>query len=62
VAGLSMDILTLDIVGVIVILAVEVMAEVLVFQRVCMSWMATSSWLELVKLVGHIGRIAYESA
>jgi hypothetical protein len=59
-AGLLVDILTLDIVGVIVILAVEVAAEVLVLQRMSMSWMATSSWFELVKFVSGIGGIAYE--
>jgi hypothetical protein len=59
--GLSVDILMLDIVGVIVILAVEVVAEVLMLQSVSVSQMATSSGLELVKLVGCIGRIAYKS-
>jgi hypothetical protein len=59
-AGLLVDILMLDIVGVVVILAVEVMAEVLMLQRVSMSWMTTSSGLELVIFVGCIRRIAYE--
>jgi hypothetical protein len=58
--GLSVDILTLDIVGVIVILAVEVMAEVLVLQRVSMSWMATSSRFELMEFVSGVERIVYE--
>jgi hypothetical protein len=53
-AGLSVDILTLDIVWVIVILAVEVMAEVLMFQRVSMSQMTVSFRDEIVKLVSGI--------
>jgi hypothetical protein len=36
-AGLSMDILMLDIVGVIVVSAVEVAAVILMFQRVSVS-------------------------
>jgi hypothetical protein len=60
-AGLSVDILTLDIVRVIVILAVEVAAEILMFQSVSMSRMTVSSRDELVKLVGGVRWIAYES-
>jgi hypothetical protein len=52
----------LDIVGVIVILAVEVVAEILVLQRMSMSQMTMSSWFELVELVGGVGRIAYEGS
>jgi hypothetical protein len=59
--GLSVDILMLDIVGVIVILAVEVVAEILVLQRMSMSQMTMSSRFELIELVGGIGRIAYKS-
>jgi hypothetical protein len=50
--------LTLDIVGVVVILAVEVMAEVLMLQRVSVSWMTMSSWFEIVKFVSCIRGIA----
>jgi hypothetical protein len=53
--GLSVDILTLDIVWVVVILAVEVAAEVLMFQRVSVSWMTVSSRDEIMKLVSHVG-------
>jgi hypothetical protein len=60
-AGLSVDILTLDIVGVVVVPTVEVVAEILVFQRVSMSWMTMSSGFELVKFVSHVGRIVYKS-
>jgi hypothetical protein len=56
-AGLSMDILTLDIVQVIVVSAVEVAAVVLMFQRVSMSWMTASSRDEIVELVGCVGWI-----
>jgi hypothetical protein len=55
--GLSMDILMLDIVGVVVISAVEVMTEVLMFQRVSMSQMTASSRDEIVKLVSRVGQI-----
>jgi hypothetical protein len=58
IAGLSMDILTLDMVWVIVILAVEVMAEVLMFQRVSVSWMTVSSRGKYVELVGCIRQVA----
>jgi hypothetical protein len=51
-AGLSVDILTLDIVWVIVVLAVEVVAVILMFQRVSVSQMTASSRDEIVKLVG----------
>jgi hypothetical protein len=50
-AGLSMDILMLDIVGVIVVSAVEVTAVVLMFQRVSVSQMTVSSRDRIVKLV-----------
>jgi hypothetical protein len=58
-AGLLVDILMLDIVWVIVVLAVEVVAEILVLQRVSVSWMTASSRFEIVKLVGCVGGIAY---
>jgi hypothetical protein len=58
VTGLSVDILMLDIVWVIVILAVEVAAVVLMLQRVSMSWMTASSRDEIVELVCHIWGIA----
>jgi hypothetical protein len=61
-AGLSVDILLLDIVWVIVVLAVEVTAEVLVLQSVSVSWMTTSPQLELMEFVGCIGRMAYKCA
>jgi hypothetical protein len=51
-AGLSVDILMLDIVWVIVISAVEVVAEVLMFQRVSVSRMTASSRDKIVELVG----------
>jgi hypothetical protein len=60
-AGLSMDMLMLDIVGVIVVLAVEVVAEILMLQGVSVSWVTAGPWFELVKLVGGVGGIAYES-
>jgi hypothetical protein len=60
-AGLSVDILMLNIVGVIVISAVDVAAEVLMLQSVTMSQMTMSSWFELVKFVSCIRGIAYES-
>jgi hypothetical protein len=53
-AGLLMDILMLDIVWVIVVSAVEVVAVVLMFQRVSVSQMTVSSRDEIVKLVGHV--------
>jgi hypothetical protein len=53
-AGLSVDILTLDIVWVIVVLAVEVMAEVLMFQRVSVSWITVSSRDEIMELVSGV--------
>jgi hypothetical protein len=56
-AGLLVDMLMLDIVWVIVVLAVEVTAEILVLQRVSVSWMTASSWDEIVKLVGSVGWI-----
>jgi hypothetical protein len=59
--GLSIDILMLNIVGVIVVSAVEVMAEILVLQGVGVSWMTMSPRLKLVKFVGHVRRIAYDS-
>jgi hypothetical protein len=55
--GLSVDMLMLDIVGVIVISAVEVVAEILMLQRVSVSWMTMSSWPELMKLVSHVWRV-----
>jgi hypothetical protein len=51
-AGLLMDILMLDMVWVIVVLAVEVTAEVLMLQRVSMSQMTASSRDEVIELVG----------
>jgi hypothetical protein len=60
VAGLSMDILMLDIV-VIVILAVEIIAEVGVLESVGVCWVTISSWLELMEFVSCIQRIADES-
>jgi hypothetical protein len=56
-AGLSVVILTLDIVWVIVVLAVEVVAKVLMFQRVSVSWMTASSRDEIMKLVGGVWRV-----
>jgi hypothetical protein len=57
-AGLLMDILMLDIVWVIVVLAVEVTAVVLMFQSVSMSWMTASSRDEIVELVGQVRWVA----
>jgi hypothetical protein len=59
-AGLLVDILMLDIVGVIVISAVDVAAEILVLQRVSVSWMTASSRFEIVNLVSCVRGIAYE--
>jgi hypothetical protein len=56
--GLSVDILTLDIVWVIVVSAVEVMAVVLMFQRVSVGQMTVSSRDEIVNFVGGIRWIA----
>jgi hypothetical protein len=50
----------LDIVEVIVVSTVEIVAEVLMLEGVHMSWVTMSSWLELVKFVSCIRRIAYE--
>jgi hypothetical protein len=50
--------LMLDIVGVVVISAVEVAAVVLMLQRMSMSWMTASSWFELVIFMGCVRRIA----
>jgi hypothetical protein len=60
-AGLSMDILMLDMVWVIVVLAVEVVTEVLMFQRVSVSWMTVSSRDKIMKLVSGVGQIADQS-
>jgi hypothetical protein len=57
-AGLSMDILMLDIVWVVVVLAVEFIAIVLVFQRVSMSQMTASSRDEIVKFVSCVRWVA----
>jgi hypothetical protein len=57
-AGLSVDILMLDMVGVIVISAVEIAAEALMFQRVSVSWMTASSRDEIVKLVSCVRWVA----
>jgi hypothetical protein len=57
-AGLLVDILTLDIVWVIVVLAVEVVAEVLMFQRVSVSWMTVSSRDKIVELVSGVQWVA----
>jgi hypothetical protein len=56
-AGLSVDILMLDIVWVIVVSVVEVVAEILVLQRVSVSWMTASPWDKIVELVGGVGQI-----
>jgi hypothetical protein len=53
-AGLLVDILMLDMVWVIVVLAVEVTAEVLMFQRVSPSQMTASSRDKIVKLVSGV--------
>jgi hypothetical protein len=58
VAGLSVDILTLDIVQVVVVSAVDVNAEIRVFESMSMSWMAASSRDEIVKLVGCVWWVA----
>jgi hypothetical protein len=49
-----MDILTLDMVWIVVVSAVEVMAEVLMLQRVSPSQMTASSRDEIVKLVSGV--------
>jgi hypothetical protein len=48
----------LDIVEVIVVLAKGVDTEMRMLESMSMSQMAVSSWDEIVKLVGCIGRIA----
>jgi hypothetical protein len=53
-AGLSVDILMLDMVWVIVVLAVDINVEIRMFERVSMSWMAVSSRDEIVELVGGV--------
>jgi hypothetical protein len=55
-AGLSMDILTLDIV-VIVVLAEDIMTEVEMLKGVNMGWMAVSSQFELMEFVCGVGWI-----
>jgi hypothetical protein len=57
-AGLSVDILMLNMVWVIVVSAVEVTAEVLVLQGVSVSQMTASSRDKSVELVGHIRQVA----
>jgi hypothetical protein len=52
-AGSSMDILTLDIV-VIVVLTIDVITEVGVFKSMHVGWMAMMARFEFVKLVGGI--------
>jgi hypothetical protein len=59
-AGLSMDILALDIVWVIVVSAIEVMAECVMLQRVSSSQMTASSRDKIVKLVSGVGELTYE--
>jgi hypothetical protein len=58
VAGLLVDILMLDIVWVVVVLAVEVTAVVLMFQRVSVSWMTVSSRGKIMKFVGGVRWVA----
>jgi hypothetical protein len=53
VAGLSVDILMLDIV-VVVVPAEDVITKVGMFKSVCVCWMAAAAGLELVKLVSHV--------
>jgi hypothetical protein len=60
VAGLLVDILMLDMVQVIVVLAVEVVAVILMFQRVSPSQMTVSSRDEIVKLVSGVRWVANE--
>jgi hypothetical protein len=50
-AELLVDILTLDMVRVVVVLAVGVNAEVRMLESMSMSWMAASSRDKIVKLV-----------
>jgi hypothetical protein len=57
-AGSSMDKLTLDIVGVIVVLAEDVITKVLVLKGVGMCWMAAVTWFEFMKFVSSIRRVA----
>jgi hypothetical protein len=59
-AGLLVDILMLDMVQVIVVLAVEAVTEVLMFQRVSPSQMTVSSRDEIVKFVSCVGWIVDE--
>jgi hypothetical protein len=56
-AGLSMDILMLDMAWVIVVLVVEVAAEVLMFQRVSPSWMTASSRDKIVEFVSGVRQV-----
>jgi hypothetical protein len=53
-----MDKLTLDIVGVIVVLTEDIVAEVLMFERVGMSWMAMATWFEFMKSMSGVRRVA----
>jgi hypothetical protein len=57
-AGLSMDILMLDMVWVVVVLAVEVKAVILMFQSMSMSQMTVSSRDKIVKLVSCVWWVA----
>jgi hypothetical protein len=43
---------------VIVVSAVEVVAEIMMFESMSVSWMAVSSRDEIVKLVGGVRRVA----
>jgi hypothetical protein len=54
------DILMLDMVGVIVVLAVGVNEEMIMFKSVSVSQMAASSRDKIVKLVSHIRWKVYE--
>jgi hypothetical protein len=60
VAGLSVNILMLDIVWVIVVLAVEISAKVLMFKSMSVSQMTVSSKDEIVEFVSGVGQIADE--
>jgi hypothetical protein len=57
-AGLVMDILTLDMVWVIVVLAVDINAEIRMLESMSMSQMAVSSRDKIVEFVGHIQQVA----
>jgi hypothetical protein len=57
-AGSSMDKLMLDIVGVVVVLAEDIVTKVLMLERVGVCRMAVTAQFEFVKFVSSVRRVA----